>query len=93
MKTIQLKTSKEIINGQESVITTSDLFKAAINQMPQGGYTIDEMRSRFKLMDVIEKAEGELNLEDADYEKLKTLMSEMRWAVLSPFIMKTCDEL
>lgn len=81
-------------------LTTVDLLKAIINQQPAGGYTIEEMMFRLKMRQLIEPYVQQfshadvtaihpvtLNLEDADYAKLKELALGMKWAFPAQFII------
>jgi len=103
MKSIDLKVSKENINGRDTFFTTYDLLKTAINN-PQEGFNVDEMVKRLRLLNKIDEhkqlfdikpenfsdADLEkkvtLELEDADFAKLKELFATVKWAVVSQTI-------
>lgn len=88
MKSLALKTFK--IGDQE--VTYKVLLQNCLNQVPQAGFTPEEMRKRIKVLDVLEKAEGTLELEDADSEVLKACVKEMKWALLNKDVLALCDE-
>ncbi|MHA2009944.1 MAG: hypothetical protein ACW980_21735 [Promethearchaeota archaeon] len=58
----------------------SDILKQAINQAPQGGYTPEDMAVRFKLMNLLDKVKpgANVDVEDSDMIKLKSIASEFR---------------
>ena len=105
MKSIELKVAKENIGGRDTFLTTYDLLKSAINNPTQGGFNVDEMIKRLRLLSEVDKykstfeiEEGKfddtllerkaiLELEDADYTKLKELFKEMKWGVVSKTIV------
>lgn len=88
MKSLALKSFK--IGEQE--VFHKELLKTCLNQVPQAGFTPDEMRKRIKVLDVLEKSEGTLELEDADSEVLKACVKEMKWALLNKDVLALCDE-
>ena len=105
MKSIELKVAKENIGGRETFLTTYDLLKSAINNPTQGGFNVDEMIKRLRLLNEVDKhkstfeieegkfddsmlsKKAKLELEDADYTKLKELFKEMKWGVVSKTIV------
>jgi hypothetical protein len=111
MKSIELLVAKENINGRDTFLTTYDLLKSAINNPTQGGFNVDEMIKRLRLLGEIEKhkdlfeinqdnfkddmldRKATLELEDADFTKLKELFKEMKWGVVSKTIVDLSNEL
>jgi hypothetical protein len=111
MKTIELKVGKEEINGKQTFFTTWDVLKMAVNNPEQGGFNVEEMMKRLRLLEKLDEhkdtffiQEGEftddrlerkaiLELEDTDFEKLKTLFSQVKWTVVSKFIIDLNKEL
>ena len=105
MKSIELLVAKENIGGRETFLTTYDLLKSAINNPTQGGFNVDEMIKRLRLLAEVEKhnelfdikpedykdemleRKATLELEDADFTKLKELFKEMKWGVVSKTIV------
>jgi len=111
MKSIELKVAKEKIGGRDTFLTTYDLLKSAINNPVQGGFNVDEMIKRLRLLGIVEKhkdlfeinseefkdefleIKATLELEDADFSKLKELFKEMKWGVVSKTIVDLSNEL
>lgn len=89
--------------------TASILRNAVNNVNPQqGGIPVEEMCKRLKLLEVLDKhpemdskdfkdellsMEKEIQIEDADFEKLKSLFAEVKWMVVSKFIINIDKEL
>ena len=111
MKSIELVATKENIGGRDTFLTTYDLLKSAINNPTQGGFNVDEMIKRLRLLGEVEKhkdlfeinaeefkdefleRKATLELEDADFTKLKELFKEMKWGVVSSTIVNLSKEL
>ena len=110
MKSIELKVAKENIGGRDTFLTTYDLLKSAINNPTQGGFNVDEMIKRLRLLNEVDKhkdlfeitdgkfddaileRKATLELEDADFAKLKELFKEMKWGVVSKTIIEIHNE-
>lgn len=106
MKTITLKVTKENIGGNDFYFSTFDLLKIAINNPQKGGFDVDEMMKRLRLLEKLdahkekfeigEKAitdemvglEATLELEDADFNKMKELFKLAKWNVVSNTIVE-----
>jgi hypothetical protein len=89
LKTLNLPVSP--IDPKKS--TTKDLLKIAVNNLPQGGITADEMRRRIKILDKIDEAGEEfLRLEDAVADELQKLVAMMRWTIVDKEILTFCDD-
>ena len=115
MKSIELVVAKELLpskNGmQDTFLTSYDLLKSVINNPTQGGFNVDEMIKRLRLLGEVEKhkelfeinpedfkddfidRKATLELEDADFEKLKELFKEMKWGVVSKTIVDLSNQL
>ena len=113
MKSIELKVAKELLPSKEGMqqtfLTTYDLLKSAINNPTQGGFNVDEMIKRLRLLNEVDKhkdlfeitdkfddemleRKATLELEDADFAKLKELFKEMKWGVVSKTIIEIHNE-
>ena len=110
MKSIELKVAKENIGGRDTFLTTYDLLKSAINNPTQGGFNVDEMTKRLRLLNEVDKRKdlfeitdgkfddamleikATIELEDADFTKLKELFKEMKWGVVSKTIIEIHNE-
>lgn len=111
MKTIKLKVYKEEIGGRPTFLTTYDLLKTAVNNPPQGGFSVEDMKNRLRLLNVLDKhksefdikdgqfkdemlnIEADMDIEDADFTKLKSLFDEMKWGAVSTAILEISDNL
>ena len=61
--------------------TYAELLQVVLDVPPQGGFTTTEMRSRIKIQKALIKNAPEIQLEDADHEKLSNLVKDMKWGV------------
>ncbi len=87
MKTIINKTFASLNNGP--VTTTSSLLKESLNFPPQGGFDFDTMRKRNRVAVAIEKAkDGEIELEDADFETAVVAIKAVKWSVNAPHLLE-----
>ena len=111
MKSIELVVAKENIGGRDTFLTTYDLLKSAINNPTQGGFNVDEMIKRLRILGEVEKhkelfdikpedfkdelleRKATLELEDADFTKLKELFKEMKWGIVSSTIVELSKQL
>lgn len=87
MKTVENKNLK--IPGD--VDKYSGLIMVCMRNPPQGGYDVEEMRKRIKVMDVLDKGEETLEFEDADFECVKQCVKSMRWASIHKEILEFVD--
>lgn len=110
MKTIKLNISKENLNGQDVLFSSYDLLKTAINNPVQGGFDVDEMIKRLRLLEKLDahkevfskehssieenylSVNENLELEDADFDKLKELFKNCKWGVVSQTIVDLHQE-
>jgi hypothetical protein len=80
MKTLENKTIQ--IKGANPT-TYSELLQVCLDVPPQGGFTTTEMKARLKVSTALDKANGHIELEDADYNKLVELVKDMKWGVVA----------
>lgn len=100
MKSIKLNKGKEKValgaqNDVELEYSTVDYIKAVLNNRPQDGFPVDEMRRRFKVLDLVEKIEDgseELSLEESDYEILKKCVNDFKWGIMANSILEFADQ-
>lgn len=93
MRTINLTITKENHNGKDIEVKTTDLIKACVNNVPQGGLSISEMIKRIRIMDLVNSASGpEIQIEDADFDNLKIYMNAMKWTVVSKAIVEFSNQ-
>lgn len=94
MQTIQLKTTQESVNDprtgklHEFELTTKELIKTALNNSssPQGGFPIDDMMIRLKILTKLELIKPEdtvFELEDSDFNKLGEYAKAVNWGFVS----------
>lgn len=109
MKSITLKVVREEINNQPTVLTTYDLLKTAINNPNQEGFNVEEMMNRLKILTKLEEfkkdftfsefneeilsVEKTLTLEDSEFQKLKSLFKQVKWSIVSNYIVQLNEEL
>ena len=72
MKSIELKVAKELLpskNGlQDTIITTYDLLKSAINNpVNEGGFSVDEMMKRLRLLDKLDEQKALFDIKPEDF--------------------------
>lgn len=85
MKYLRLKSDEA--GGQP----TSALVTYCIGQVPPGGFTPTEMRSRIRVLDALEAADEWLALEDADATVLKNCVNASKWQVIHVGILAFTD--
>ena len=71
-KNQQTEINMKEVDGSEKKMTYADLSNLTLNIPPQGGWTKDEMKIRFKIEAKIEnlKVDETVELEDAEFAKL-----------------------
>ena len=58
----------------------------------QKGADIAEMRASLRVLDVLDESNGSMDLEDADYEHLKSKVIAMPWNVIDRRILIFIDD-
>lgn len=86
MKTIRLRDdiaqkSRDVIR---QVVTLAD---------QRTGVNIDQMRRRMKVLDALDKANGELRLEDADWEVLKAVYETFPFGMVNKDVLTIADDI
>lgn len=71
MKTIKLKVYKENIQGKDMFLTTYDLLKSAINQPTQGGFSVEDMKKRLRLLSVLDQHKSTFEIAEKDFNDEK----------------------
>lgn len=89
MKTLELK-DIEIRSGDEAM-NYAHLIRSCLDNAPQGGFSMQDMRDRDRIETALVASNGILELEDADAQNLKTLVSQMRWGVRHKDILVFCE--
>lgn len=89
MRTIPLKTL-----GPEPAVVYADVLREVVRRPlnPQAGANIAEMRQSIRVLDVLDAANGSLELEDADYQHLKAKLDAMPWNVVDRRLVQLIDD-
>lgn len=85
------------VDGVKSAMGYADLALVGLNSMPKEGWTTDEMRKRFRVIDkmetVVKAGIGKsIDLEDADFDTL-VATSKINWAMMHKDLIKFDDYL
>jgi hypothetical protein len=82
----------ELVIEKDKQATYADLLKICVNwAAPEGGFTVEQMKERIRLSDVIEAWWNELDFEDSDYTNLIQLVKETKWAIVNKEIIEFSD--
>ena len=85
VKTIPLRESEQIKSRDVIATIVSDGSR---------GIGVDEMRKRCRILDVLDKANGELKLEDADHEVLKRIVNDYpNFGSANPKLLEIIDDI
>jgi len=92
MKRIPLRT---LDDEQTGTLRWSEMIRTVVRQPQdkQSGASIDEIRKGIRVLDALDHANGVLELEDADWEHLKTKVIAMRWGVIDPRLVTFYDDI
>lgn len=76
------KTSILKSETDKSCLDYRELIKSCLDMTPQGGFSFEDLTKRARIDAALKKSKnGKIELEDADYENLKSIVKEMRWLV------------
>ena len=91
MKQIENKITE--ISQNENALRYADLLKIIVNFPEEKGFSAADLRMRIKIVDILEteKEADVLNLEDAQFEYVKSLVKVFRWAMLHKDIVSFID--
>lgn len=92
MKKLELKKVDFFKNEEGESVNYSALIRVCLNNVPEGGYTVQEMRDRMDILNKAEKANGSLDLEDSETKKLKSCVKAMKWSLMNKEIVQFCDD-
>lgn len=93
MKVIQNKATSLPGEKPEEKIDYKFLIDICVKEQKQEGFTLEDMRKRFKILDVLEESKEEIKLEDSDFETLKEIINKKRWLVLERDVLKFIDDI
>ena len=85
-----IKMGKAIKIGQNDT-DYKELIKSCLERTPQGGFSIDQIRNRIRVLDKLKGAKVNLKLEDAEYSTLVDAVKNMRWALPHAYIVQFHD--
>ena len=77
MKTVKLKVIKENIGGRDTILTTYDLLKSTINNPKEGGFNVDEMIKRLRLLEKLDAHKEIFTIEEANLENSLAITAEL----------------
>lgn len=89
MKTLSIRK-----HGKNPNLNTKNLIISALENPTEGGFSVTEMRNRLKVMDKVHTLNEEstvLELEDAEFDTLKSAVKQVKWAILDKFIVEFED--
>jgi len=78
----------------ELEVRTVDVVRQVIRTPldKQRGADIEEIRRGIRILDAVDRADGVLELEDADWEHLKAKTLSMTWAVVDKRLLRIVDD-
>ena len=91
-KTIELKI---LGNEKSGKFNYSELIRAIIQSPtnPQQGLTVEDVRKAVRVLDALDIAKDKLELEDADYEVLKTKVENFKFGIAHKNIVTFIDDI
>ena len=94
MKTVQLKIVPLTVNGETGELNYKAQLEAILKTPSnlQGGADYDEIRKSIRLLDILETANGEVKLEDADHEYLKARVMGARYGVIDKVVQSFIED-
>jgi hypothetical protein len=88
---VKLELEKIQLEDGKNTLDVADLCKICLNATKQGGFTVDEMRSRIKIMDKLETDKKTVELEDAEYKTLRGVVKTHKWGAISRKVVEFVD--
>ena len=73
--------------------TYADLCLICVRSPKEGGFSVEEMRKRFRIIDALDGVgkTATVKLEDQDADLLKQIMSEFKWSNMHKDIIELTD--
>lgn len=90
MKKLTNKQTTLKLNDKEAKY--SDLIKICINAPVQGGFNLQQIKQRLRILDVLEKEPEELKFEDNDASNLEEIVSEFKWATVHKDVVQFVED-
>lgn len=80
MKTLKNKET-EVLDKNETKVMFFDFAKTINSTPPEGGYNMNTMKLSLKIDAALEKAKDKIELEDAEADYFKEIVSNYTWAI------------
>lgn len=72
-------------------MTYADLAMDVINRQPQGGFDLNEMEFRLEMKKKLKAANGNIELNEDEFKKLKELTAVHTWGLLHDDLVDFCN--
>lgn len=95
-RAIPIRTHEKLKAKENQALTTLDLIRSVLNERPQEGFSVDEMRKRFKVLDKVDELHVDstvLELSEGEFQVLSQLTKNYKWGMLDKFILEFADSL
>lgn len=96
MKKVILETSieKHSVRGNKIDVPLSDkeIITEILNQPFGEGIKPKEMKNRFRLLDIVEKAGDTLELEEEDYKEIGKLVNDFQFGIVSRHCLNLAEK-
>ena len=94
------KTKINIVSPRGETIekaSYADIIELCVNQPevgPQGptGFSIEDIRKRLRVIDSLKENNGEIKMEDADYDLVVTAVAGYKWMAIDQMIVDFVDD-
>lgn len=83
---------KTIILRAAGTHTSKAILTQVVSLSPESRIGIDEMRRRCRILDALEKSDGQLLLEDADHETLRKAIEAFPFQIAHRDILAVIDD-
>lgn len=93
---IPIKVHETLKANKDRHLSTLDLIRSVLEQRPQDGFSVDEMRKRIKILDKLEDSgEGSsvIEFDDQEFALISQLAKSFKWGMLDKFIVEFADSL
>lgn len=83
----------KVFATEPKLVTTATLLKDALEAMPPNGFDLNTIRARLRLVEAIEKMEGEtLKIEDADFSSAVQAVQQVKWVRLEKYLLQFAEQ-
>jgi hypothetical protein len=85
---------RELPSAEYGDVTSREVILQVVRRPldPQKGADVEEMRKGIRILDALDRANGELELEDADWEHLKAKTLAMPWGMVDRRILQFIED-